>query len=157
MNARNISIAIAITISSLMTACGFAPPDPLVYDDEGNPRESVHQYEVDEADIGSCGEFEEDLAADQEGMRIPVIGADGEEVDVIAVGGLALCIDDDDEEDLDDITVEEEANPDSDRAVGLPEDGDDTIGLAPNDTNPNRTTQHYPGLISDPTPEPAGD
>lgn len=155
----------------LMAGCDIGTADPLLYDEGGELRLEVGADEVAAAGISeSCSEI--DLQVLTETVRVPVEGDDG--VELVGVGGLALCLDEEGEEGEDDDL------PGLDDLGGLDDDHVLTVDLegtdegedesTTNDSSTNVDVNHDgshtsnnqelrppPTVLADPTPEPVGE
>jgi hypothetical protein len=160
-----------VLIVSAASGCGFGPPDPLLYDADGMNLASVTIDEVDGAGIPSCADVDTFDPSDVE-VVVPIVGTGGEPV-LIGIGGQAFCVAGDGDDglegldDADDFDIGDAVGPDENEPVDLretePGEGshitgsivhpigdqqDDGIGHGPTPR---------PGILLDPTPEPAID
>jgi hypothetical protein len=158
----------ALLLAGTISGCGIGQPDPLLYDVDGNPRESVSWREVDEAGVPvGCSDLEE-LQPSDAVVSVPIADAEGEPM-LIGIAGLALCVDTDDEggdegdegDVLPEVDIEDDVGLDDDSPATV-SDGTDggrsmvdasLAGLRPN----GHTVDQQPIILHDPTPEPATD
>jgi hypothetical protein len=161
MNRKAIRFFLVGVSLAFSSACALDANDPLLFDEEGQPRSSVSFHEVEEAGVVDfCDDLEDVLASSVDVIRVPVIGEEGAPV-LIGVGGLALCLDEEDDEkgELEGLVIGEQTDPEGSGAIGGETSADDTakVGVRPRDNPSGALNEPRPRLISDPTPEPASD
>ncbi len=175
MIARTMRSLLAGTMLLLMAGCDVGTADPLLYDDAGSLRLEVDASEVEAAGIANhCSDI--DLQAFNETVRIPVEGGE-EGLELVGVGGLALCLDDEDEgedEGEDDLPgLDDVGGLDDEQAMNVDfmgEGSEEDDGEASNDTETDVDVNHDgshttnnqqlrppPTVLRDPTPEPVGE
>lgn len=160
MNIRFAQVFSLSLLFAIAGGCGLGTADPLLYDDEGTPRTSVFSIEVDEAGVvESCVEMQDVLESSIDVVRVPVIGGEGHPV-LVGVDGLALCLEDEEEEEggLEGMTVGDETDSGNSDTLNMGTGSDENTGLnvIPPDGQSNSIDRRT-HLIEDPTPEPAND
>ena len=170
MNVRTLGSMIVGIFLLAGTGCAVDSADPLLYDDDGNVRPNVAAEEIDEAGIvESCSDLVIDGFQLDSTVRVPVIG--GDDVVLVGVGGLALCVDeagdgDSSDKDGEDSEADGQSSDPQLRAAhstGGDDDSSDSTSTGPGVPHEllhhghHGETQPLPNIMADPTPEPSGD
>ncbi len=160
MNVEMLRNLVVLALSIALSGCNLQSADPLLFDDEGQLREVVYRFEIDEEGIEDCEEFDDELESSLETVQVPIVGGDGEPV-LIGVGGLAVCVGE-----LNGVEglggglyVEGAEGLDPNEMLGIPDDSEDAengVEVLTEEHN-GQDTGRRPMLVYDPTPEPAGE